>query len=451
MKHLIHLTALLLTAALLCGCTTAGVSTATVAEPEYPQMAPYPEEAKFVDPKTGTFDDEGFSQAYELWSEGRASRTRPPQGYADSLKSYFRESIPAFLDGMAEENAVCSPVNVYMALTMLAETADGNSRRQILELLGADSIETLRTQANQVWQAHYCNDGASTCILANSLWLDQGLTYDADTVELLADSYYASVFQGDLGSEETNAALRDWLNEQTGGLLQEQAQNVSMDPATVLALASTIYYRAKWDAEFQPENNTEDVFHTPSGDRTVTYMHQTDPYGRYYWGDDFGAMELSLGDGDSMWLILPDEGYAPEDLLASGYAMDLVLGGWLETGAQKTLRINLSLPKFDVAGDIKLNDALKSLGVSDVFEEGKADFTPILPEQAAWVDAVKHAARVTIDEEGVEAAAYTAIMMAGAAMPPDEEMDFTLDRPFLFVITSYRSDLPLFVGVVNEP
>lgn len=45
---------------------------------------------------------------------------------------------------------------------------------------------------------------------------------------------------------------------------------------------------------------------------------------------------------------------------------------------------------------------------------------------------------------------YTVMMMAGAAAPPEEEMDFVLDRPFLFAITG-ADGLPLFVGVVNRP
>ena len=67
-----------------------------------------------------------------------------------------------------------------------------------------------------------------------------------------------------------------------------------------------------------------------------------------------------------------------------------------------------------------------------------------------FLSSAKHAARVAIDEEGVTAAAYTVMMEAGAAEPPDEEIDFTLDRPFVFAITS-QDGLPLFIGVVNTP
>jgi len=448
MKRTIPITALFLSLVLLLGCSPEPAFSGSLAQPVYPEMAPYPDESRFLHPGTGTFDSEGFSAAYDAWRTDQRQQRDRPQDYASGLKEYFQKAVPAFLTG--EENPVCSPLNVYMALTMLSEITGGTSRQEILSLLNADSVEALRSQAGHVWNAHYCNDGASASILANSLWLDNGLAYSADAVNRLAESYYASVFQTDLGSEEGNRLLRQWLNDQTHGLLEEQAQNLSLAPQTVLAMASTMYYRAKWSEEFRSENNTENTFHCPDGDRTVTFLKQELSYGPYYWGDDFGAVALGLEDGSRMWLILPDEGKGPADLLSDGAAMDLVLGGWRETGAQKSLRIHLRLPKFDVSSDIRLEDAFRKLGVTTVFNPDAADFSPILPEQAAWLDTVNHAARVKIDEEGVEAAAYTVMAVCGAAMPPEDEMDFVLDRPFLFFITS-RDDLPLFAGIVHTP
>ena len=179
-------------------------------------------------------------------------------------------------------------------------------------------------------------------------------------------------------------------------------------------------------------------------------MNKTLSYGPYYWGEDFGAASLSLDDGSRMWLILPDEGKTPADLLASGHALDMILKDPNGYENQKGIKVNLSLPKFDIAADLRLEDTLQGLGITDVFEPLTADFSSILPNDSAWLDKVQHAARVTIDEEGVSAAAYTAMMECGAAMPPEDEIDFILDRPFLFVITS-RHNLPLFAGIVNHP
>ena len=101
---------------------------------------------------------------------------------------------------------------------------------------------------------------------------------------------------------------------------------------------------------------------------------------------------------------------------------------------------------------LALREALKALGVTDVFDPAVSDFTPLEASTGdpLYVSQAQHAARVKMDEEGCEAAAYTIIMNPTAGLPPDESVDFTLDRPFLFAITG-DMDLPLFVGVVNQP
>lgn len=446
-----RLSALLLACLLLftSGCASAESSNSVLAEPAYPQMAPYPDESKYISSLTGEFDSEGFEEVYDAWREDLLRQRDQPAGYAENLSSFFAESIPAFLGGESA-NPVCSPLNIYMALSLLAETTSGASRQQILDALRSDSISSLRIQAGQVWNAHYCADGASASVLANSLWLQDGLSYDADTVRILSDSYYASVFQGELGSPRMNTALQEWLNTQTSGLLEDQIQNITMDPQTVLTLASTIYYRAKWRSEFQESQNTEGIFHAPDTDRTVTFMNKLLPHGPYYWGEDFGAVSLFLEDGSQMWLILPDEGKTPADLLHSGHALDLILNHSLDYENQKSIKVNLTMPKFDILADTRIEASLRKLGITQVFDAAQADFSAILPNDTAWLDRVQHTARVTVDEEGVAAAAYTVMMMAGAAMPPEEEVDFILDRPFLFVISS-RDQLPLFAGIVNTP
>ena len=409
-----------------------------VASPELPKLALYP---------TGK-DGFGFDQAaYNAWHNSKTQQYNQPEGYADSLRYYFSQSIPVLLSNDKGDNKVCSPVNIYMALAMLAETTGGSTRQQILELMDAPDIETLRTQASHVWNAHYSNDGASTCLLANSLWLQQNCGYDQNTADRLAQSYYASVFQGALGSDEMNKSLQTWLNENTGGLLKEQAGQVELPAQTVMALASTIYYRAKWDSTFSPNQTKEDIFHAPGGDITCDFMKTTLTYGPYYYGDGYSAVALRLEDGAKMWLFLPDDGEAPQTLLARGNVITAVLDPQNAQSAQ--CMVHLSLPKFDVTGSMELSDALKALGITEAFGSN-ADFSPILPDTKAYLDRADHAARVKIDEEGVEAAAYTVMVACGAAMPPKEEVDLILDRPFLFVIAS-RDDLPLFAGIVNNP
>ena len=179
-----------------------------------------------------------------------------------------------------------------------------------------------------------------------------------------------------------------------------------------------------------------------SGDRT------------YYWSERFAAVGLPLRESGTMWLLLPDEGVDAASLLAEGDGTAFLLSGG-ETAENKRVIVHLSLPKFDVTSETALGDTWQALGITSVFSEN-ADFSPLLSDDDsdfptyATLSQVQHAVRVAVDEDGVTAAAYTLETLYGAAPPPDEEVDFVLDRPFVFGITSHDG-LPLFVGVVDRP
>ena len=418
-----------------------------IAQAQYPEMAPYPMESDYTTP-TGGFDDPGFSAAYDAWREDLLAQRRP-EGYADGLEAFFAAGSREFLTGEAPANRVYSPLNVYMALGMLAELTDGDSRAQILAALGSGSIDALRAQATDLWNANYRRDGAVSQVLASSLWLNEEVEFRQDTMDTLAEIYYASSYQGEMGSEGLNQALQEWLNQQTGGLLEEQAAAMELSPDTLLALATTVFFQAKWSREFSPEGTTEEIFHTAEGDVTCPFMHQSRDK-TYYWADSFSAVSQSLENGGAMWFLLPDEGLSPEALLDDPQTMEFILAGG-EWDGQKRMMVNQSIPKFDVVSQLDLRSGLQALGITEVFDPACADFTPTTPHpDGMYLSRAKHDARVVIDEVGCTAAAYTVMEAPGAAPPPEEEVDFVLDRPFLFAITT-RDGLPLFVGIVHQP
>lgn len=408
-----------------------------IAEAVYPEMAPYPNE-----------NSPNLSEEYDAWRASVKAQEQP-DGYADGLEGFFANSIREFLSGEAGENRAYAPVNVYLALGMLAELTGGSTRQEILDVLGAGSIEALRTQAKAVWNAHYRNDGMTTSILGSSLWLNQDISYVPETMKILAENYYASSFQGEMGSEDFNKALQDWLDAQTGGLLQDQIQGLELKPETVLALATTIYFQAKWQTEFLPHATAPGTFHALTGDLTCDFMHSSTE-NAYCWGENFGAVGLPLGnDGGTMWIVLPDEGQDVDTLLDSQEVMDFLLskGSWEN---QKRLTVNLSLPKFDISAQLDLCQGLHNLGLSEVFT-GSGDFSPMTTQaKEITLTQATHGVRVAIDEEGVSAAAYTLMALAGGAPAVEDEIDFVVDRPFLFAITS-SDGLPLFVGIVHTP
>lgn len=372
------------------------------------------------------------------------------------LSSFFAESMTQTLSGAGSENQTYSPVNLYLALSLGAELTDGNTRQQILDVLGCPSIEQLRLQMNTLWNACYYDD-KDHVLLANSLWLSEQLQYNQDTMDLLADNYYTSVYQADFGKSSTSKAIANWLDDQTGGVLKDSTQSIQLDPETALAAYSTVYYRAMWvhGDDFSAAKNTQGQFHAPQGDVACTFMNKKEIQTNYYWGEDFGAVYLGLRDGSRMWFILPDEGKTVEDVLEAGEYTQFLLGDYElyndDGENHKYLKVNLSVPKFDIRASGDLKQDLQAMGVTDIFTPKTADFSASVESQLPiYLTAVNQATRVAIDEDGVTAASYIELPGAGAAPPPEEIIDFILDRPFLFAITN-RYDVPLFCGVVNNP
>lgn len=194
-----------------------------VSQAEYPASAPYPDESS---------DAAGAS--YEAWYQDQAARREWSKQCNQTLGSFLSSTIPQFLAGQTEENRVYSPLSLYMALAMLAELTDGNSRQQVLDLLDVPDLETLRTRATALWQSHYVNDGATTCILASSLWLNQDVTFVQSTLDTLSKTYYASTYQGKMGSKgdqpgpaELDQRADRWASSGAGGGTGAECRNGS--------------------------------------------------------------------------------------------------------------------------------------------------------------------------------------------------------------------------------
>ena len=431
------------------------MKTYMVSAAEYPELMKKPDYFDFDEGNDGTMGPEenaAYFEAQKEWAEQYAA-FKNVEGY-DAAKgkagvlNFNSKAMQFFLEEHTHENRIYSPINIYIALGMLAETTEGNTRKQVLDLLGINDIEALRVQIKGLWNGAYSDDKLKS-ILASSLWLRDDIKYKKDTMDSLARNYYASSFAGDMGDEEYSQAFRNWLNDQTDGLLTEQIGGLQFTPNTVMALATTVSFSAKWVNEFSKSNTKPDVFHSADGDIQCDFMNKSET-GTYFFGDRFGAITRWFdGTQGNMMFILPDEGVSVYDLLKDEQVMDFIDKGFYYERS-KGLIINMSIPKFDVSSNQNVNEALKKLGITDAFDPGKADFSPVSDEpDEIWLANVEHGVRVIADEEGVKAAAYTVELASGAAIPPEEKIDFVLDRPFMFVIN--YGGIPMFVGIVEKP
>lgn len=377
------------------------------------------------------------------------------QDHNTGMTGYYADTMTTILSANKGENRVFSPLSLYLAMGMLAETTAGESRQQILDLLRVEDTVALQEKCFGLWNGVYTDSDSSFCRLSNSLWLrnDDWVAYRPATLDRLAQQYYATVYRGEMGSEEYNTTLQNWINDHTGGLLKNQSGGLELDPATALALVNTIYLDMKWSSAFSPKSSFEGSFYADSGEVTCTFMKK-ESYNTIGYGDRFTAVSLSLKENYfKMNVFLPHEGVEVASLLQDAQVL-----GYLEKSenapeTEQDRRTLLKLPKFDIDSDLDLIEQLKRLGVSNVFSEQAADFSSLVERQnfPVYVSNIKQATRVKVDESGCVAASYTYVAGIGSSpVEPPEPLEITVDRPFMFAITGPGNTI-LFAGIVENP
>ena len=372
---------------------------------------------------------------------------------ADSgWEAFTKKTADRILGGSGSKNTVYSPANLYLALCMLAEAAGNDSRDEVLELTGLSDIEEARRLADSVWNSLYRGDASGMTLAANSLWLDEAVPFHEEIAAALSERYYADVFSVPIGEAGTDEALKEWVRMRTGSLLKDTKELPETEQNTLLLLISALYYSDTWWDHFIKEYTAEDIFTTASGDRIQTsFMHSVSAENYYREEGSYTLAALPMESGASMVFLLPDEGTSLQTLIEQGKVTESLLQ-WKDKDAFSTAAVYWSVPKFEAESELSMTDTLKSLGVRKVFEPD-ADLSPLIdPDpEGGRVSKMQHICRVSVNEEGCEAAEFTYIEDTGAVYPgkTDAVIDMNLNRPFAFMITGVDG-LPLLIGVVNE-
>ena len=383
-------------------------------------------------PKAIGFDD---------YEEIRAMRDSYPVSDAlwNSIDGFSVRSSSLALGG-TEKNALFSPISLWFALTVCAESADGATRTALMDALGLP--DNAAQSAKAVYNNLYKDNKIGKLKLSSSLWVNQAFPVKQDFLDRAAEHFYAHSYHCDFSDPATGKAMGDWLDEATGGLLG--GTPLETDPQTLMTLFSAIYYSDQWNDEFRKENNANGTFHNADGTvSTVEYMNRT--YGSHGWqaGDGWISSGLSLKNGGSMYFVLPDEGVTPGELLADPETLAEIFAQNNDGGFGEVV---FQIPKFEISDKLDLKPVLEGMGAGIVFDYAQADFSN-LSESALGLSSVRQETTLSIDEKGVTAAAYTEILYCGAAAP-NGRAELILDRPFLFFINV--NGVPLFVGVVNR-
>jgi len=356
------------------------------------------------------------------------------------------------------ENLFFSPLSVSMALGMVSAGARGETLTQIEDALrfglGQDALHPAFNALDWLLESRqvlpYDRGEGFTLNMVNSIWGQTGYDFLPEYLDLLASSYGAGLRPTDYASdpEAARQAINAWVEEATHDRIRELIKPGHISSATLLTLVNAVYFNAPWAYPFDKEDTTPEPFTLLDGVQVdVPTMHQTERHG-YAVGDGYTAVELDYNGNDlSMVIVLPDEG-AFVDVEAG---LDpAFLAGLIDGLARE--RVILSLPRFTFEWGKSVNDPLADLGMVDAFDGRQADFSGIDGTHDLFIGLVIHKAFVAVDEAGTEAAAATAVVMAGGAPQTQPKYyEVRVDRPFLFFIREKETSSILFIGRVVDP
>ncbi|MBS6952909.1 MAG: serpin family protein [Enterocloster asparagiformis] len=360
--------------------------------------------------------------------------------FAGAARAFSFETASRLL-AKDTENRNYSPLSLYYALALAAQGAEGKTEQELLAVLGVKDKTELAGQCGNLYRLLYTDNEYSRLKLANSLWAKEGMELKEGFLNAAQDDFYASVYPVDFADPETGKAMGRWISQQTNGTLAPQ---LDTSPRDILAIINTVYFYDQWVNRFEQSANTQGTFTTAGGQEVkCEYMHLTGAFQAYYEGEGYSGTELWLKDNGSLFLILPDEGVDARDLIKQ----EGKLARMFERENGQGGLMDLSLPKFSFEDSMDLAEMLQDMGVKEAFGV-EADFSA-MSDEPAFISLIRQETHIGINEDGVEASAYTEIAVAGAGLPDGRHaLDF--NRPFIFGIIS-DSGIPLFLGVCNNP
>lgn len=372
--------------------------------------------------------------------------TQNLDGIKNGVVKFNQKTIPSVLSG-SNGNAIYAPVCMYQAASILAGASTGDTQEQLVNFLETDDLDAQQKGAQTLLMLNSAN-ADSTVSLANSLWIDKKFQPNKDALTQLSRNYNALIYTGDVSSDKAQNAMRTWVDNKSNGMLDPS--NLALNP-DALTVASLIYTDVKWAEPFEEKETKNETFHLKKQDVKIPMMHQSYPDSYVYYGDSFSEFSIGM-QGGSMVFFLPDEGKTTDDVLNSkDFAAYLESEDNLKPS--ELSMVNLTLPKFELQTIIDLSGMLNKFGVTDMFRPDTADFSPVIDGENIYVGDMSNITKFMIDEKGMVASSMVSdVMLIGAApMEKPKVIDFTLDRPFVFVVYGDASNLPFFAGVITNP
>lgn len=359
-------------------------------------------------------------------------------------------------------NLFFSPYSISTALSMALAGARGNTAEEMRLALGVEEAEAWHDARNRLELAlsslegrYLPSEGEAeplTLEPTNAIFGQADYAFRDEFLDLLASKYGAGMQAVDFvaNPEAARLGINAWVAEQTRDRIEELLKQGSITDLTRAVLVNAIYFKGNWIYEFNPDNTTSEPFHRLGGSTANVQTMHASPEGQYASGRGWAAAQLPYWGNASMIVVVPDEGRFTdiERRLDAAFVEEV-------HAAFTAHEVHLSLPRWESESTLGLVPALKELGIHDAFDRGGADLSGIADfsqtGEPLYVADVVHQANITVDEEGTEAAAATAVLVFAVCRCPPPEVTLTVDRPFIYLIRDDITGEILFAGRLLEP
>ena len=338
---------------------------------------------------------------------------------------------------------IVSPISVSYLLGMLNEGADGETRRQITDVLGLDaSVEEINEYFKKMMDDAQSIDPSVTLKNANCIYFKLGMSINPQFKADMQNYYDAHVEAINFNSGNIVNKINDWCKSHTDGKIPELLKKGELHPNRRMYLLNAVYFNASWTSKFDPRSTRDLDFVTLDG-KTVKrpMMHRE---GRAAYGKNDLCKMLCLPYGNkaySMVVLLPNEGKTTDDIIRNLSAQKLK--EW--QSQMRTQDVDILMPRFTTESETHLEDILSSMGMPRAFG-GDAEFPNMLKgyHDELYVSMMKQKAKIEVNEEGTKAAAVTVAEMSEKSMPRYKY--FYATRPFVYYIMEKSTGAIFFMG-----
>lgn len=375
--------------------------------------------------------------------------------------SQFAGAVYGELSSM-DGNLALSPYSIAVALAMTLNGAKGETADQMRTALQLGSLDVAAENAGlnalstelEALQGPVETDHKGDEIKlssASALFGEETMSWRTAFLDALATSYGAGMRTVDFMHDPDRAGslINDWVAARTADKIPELIPAGTLDALTRLVLVNALYFKAPWRHRFEEGVTSPGDFHLLDGTTVQVPLMHTGLSAQVSAGTGWQSLAIPYaGSTLAMTIVLPDAGrldQVEQELSRGGLPTMLQPGG--------DQQVTLTLPKWKFRTSAALKPALTALGMRLPFDGGAADFTAmsdLAAKEGLHIADVLHQVFIAVDEDGTEAAAATAVVVAGTSAPA-RMVEFTVDRPFLFVIHDVAHRTPLFLGRVVDP